>query len=131
MDGRTMIFLEHPPGWFEYTERSAEIAQLLDTRCYTMEWLDAQIMNGDARVFASDDAVIVVAVKQYPAGATELHGLVAAGALEAILALIDESTAWAAQVGVTFACIASRPGWGRVLKDRGFSLYQTELRKDL
>lgn len=120
-----------PQGWDEYQRRRDTIAALLDPRCYTIEWLDVQIVNGDALVFASSEAVIVVAVKQYPAGATELHGLVAAGRLEAVLPLIDEAVEWARLARVTFACVASRPGWSRVLKDRGFSLYQQELRKDL
>jgi hypothetical protein len=60
-----------------------------------------------------------------------LHGLVAAGSLEAILPLIVQAEDWARSHGVTFACIASRPGWGRVLKDLGYVLHQVELRKDL
>lgn len=118
-------------GWDEYLDRRDAIAAMLDPRCYSIDWLDGMILAGNARVFASPDAVIIVTVKQYPAGATELHGLVAAGELNAILPLIKQAEDWARSVGVTFACIASRPGWSRVLKDRGYSLYQTELRKDL
>jgi len=118
-------------GWDEYLDRRDTIAAMLDTRCYSIKWLDGMILNGDARVFASSDAVIVVTVKQYPAGATELHGLVAAGELDAILPLIERAEDWAREGGVAFACIASRPGWARVLKDRGYGLYQVELRKDL
>lgn len=118
-------------GWDQYLDRRDAIAAMLDPRCYSIDWLDGMILAGDARVFASAGAVIVVTVKQYPAGATELHGLVAAGELDAILPLIAQAEDWARAGGVTFACIASRPGWSRVLKDRGYSLYQTELRKDL
>ena len=118
-------------GWDEYLDRRDTIAAMLDTRCYSIDWLDGMILNGDARVFASTEAVIVVTVKQYPAGATELHGLVAAGELDAILPLIERAEDWAREGGVTFACIASRTGWARVLKDRGYGLYQVELRKDL
>jgi hypothetical protein len=104
---------------------------MLDPRCYSIDWLDLQILNSEALIFGSEDAVIVVNVKQYPAGASELHGLVAAGSLEAILPLIVQAEDWARSHGVTFACIASRPGWGRVLKDLGYVLHQVELRKDL
>ena len=120
-----------PNNWHAYLDRRDAIAALLDARCHNIEWLDACIIGGACRVFASDAAVIVVMVKQYPAGATELHGLVAAGDLEAILPLIDDAEHWARENGVTFASIASRQGWERVLKDRGYRLYKTELRKEL
>lgn len=124
-----MIF--PPEHWSEYQSRRSTIRGMLDERCYTIDWLDVMIANGDARVFASPEAVIVVAVKRYPAGATELHGLVAAGTLNAILPLIAESEEWAKGNGVTFAAIASREGWSRVLKESGYRLHQTELRKEL
>lgn len=120
-----------PEGWNEYQSRRSEIEAAMDTRCHTLDWLDVQILNNQARVFASDNAVIVVTVKQYPAGATELHGLVAAGSVRAILPLIEQAENWARDAGITFACIASRPGWERVLKNRQYSVYQVELRKDL
>lgn len=114
-----------------YQRHRDEIAALLDPRCYTIEWLDAQIERGNMLAFGNDAAVIVVAVKQYPAGGTELHGMVAAGELDAILLLIEEAEAWGRSCNVTFACIASREGWGKVLKQNGYSVYQTVLRKDL
>lgn len=117
--------------WDHYQARRNAIAALLDPRCYSIEWLDQQILDSEALLFTSADAIIVVAVKRYPAGATELHGLVAAGEMEAILPLIGQAEDWARNLGVTFACIASRPGWERVLKTRGYRLYQTDLRKDL
>ena len=120
-----------PPGWAEYRQHRPAIAALLDPRCYTIDWLDVQILNGDARAFGNDTSAIVVAVKQYPAGATELHGLVAAGDLPGILDLIYEAEAWGRSHGLTFACIASRPGWARVLKDRGYAMHQTTLLKEL
>lgn len=120
-----------PEGWSEYQSRRSEIESAMDPRCHTLDWLDVQILNDQARVFASDDAIIVVAVKQYPAGATELHGLVAAGSVRSILPLIEQAENWARDSGITFACIASRPGWERVLKTRKYSVYQVELRKDL
>jgi len=120
-----------PEHWDAYQSRRSEIISVMDQRCHTIDWLDVQILNNEARIFANDDAVIVVTVKQYPAGATELHGLVAVGSLDSILPLIEESEDWARGYGITFACIASRPAWSRVLKDHGYSLYQTELRKDL
>lgn len=114
-----------------YQRHRDAIAALLDPRCYTIEWLDAQIERGDMIVFGNDAAAIVIAVKQYPAGATELHGMVAAGKLHSILDLINQAEVWGRLNNITFACIASRPGWSKVLMRRGYSVYQTVLRKDL
>lgn len=120
-----------PPHWDEYQKRRIEIAGMLDARCYSIGWLDSQILNGDALVFASEGGVIVVTVKRYPAGATELHGLVATGSLPAVVTLIEEAEQWATLAGVDFACVESRPGWERILKKRGYQLHQVSVRKDL
>jgi len=117
--------------WRDYLRFRPEIAELLDPRCYAIEWLDEQVVSGAAIVFTSDTAVILVEIKAYPAGAREVHGLVAAGDLAAILPLIDEAEAWGLGNGCIFAGIASRAGWGRVLRDRGYQPYQIELRKEL
>lgn len=114
-----------------YARHRGELEQMLDARCYTIEWLDAEIANGNALVFGNDKAVIVITVRQYPAGATELHGLAAAGKLSGVLALIEQAEQWGRSHGLTFACIASRAAWSRVLKPRGYSVNQVSLRKDL
>ncbi|MBO9624169.1 MAG: hypothetical protein J7500_15785 [Sphingomonas sp.] len=120
-----------PQAWDHYQRHRDEIAGLLDPRCYHIDWLDNELLNTRALAFGSDSAVIVVALRAYPAGATELHGLVAAGELSGILELIDQAEEWGRAHGITFAGIASRPGWARVLKARGYETYQTELRKEL
>lgn len=120
-----------PQAWAEYQRHRDEIGGIIDARCYSLPWLDAQLLSGDALAFGNDSAVIVIAVKQYPAGATELHGLVAAGELNSILDLIEQAEAWGTAAGITFACIASRPAWKRVLKQRGYAEHQTVLQKEL
>jgi hypothetical protein len=120
-----------PQAWAAYQRHRDEIEELLDPRCYSIEWLDAELEAGRALAFGNDTAVIVVAIKVYPAGAVELHGLVAAGELSGILELIERAEEWGCAHGLTFACISSRPGWSRVLKDRGYMVHQVELRKDL
>lgn len=120
-----------PRGWEQYRERRQAIAELLDPRCYSIGWLDLRILEGAVRVFANEDAVIVTELRAYPAGAREIHGLVATGDLEAILTLIEEAEEWARGEGIDFATIASREGWQRVLSGRGYAPYQVELRKEL
>lgn len=124
-----MIF--PPDGWQSYQRHRAEIAELLDSRCYSIEWLDCEVLNGRIRLIGDDRAVIAFEVKQYPAGARELHGMVAAGDLAAILELIGQAEQWARGQGIAFASIASRPGWAKLLKGRGYEPHQVEIRKEL
>lgn len=125
------MMLQPPQAWEAYQRHRDEIAEMLDPRCYSVAWLDMEILQGRALAIGNDRAVIVVTVKHYPAGATELHGLVAAGELEGILELIDEAVKSATQEGMTFAAISSRPGWVKVLKGRGFHVHQIEVRREL
>lgn len=120
-----------PPGWHGYVGHREEISGLLDPRCYCIGWLDKELLDGRAHALANDDAVIVFAVRTYPEGAKELHGLVAAGRLAAIIPLIGEAERWAKAEGCVFACIASREGWRKVLEECGYMLHQIELRKEL
>lgn len=104
---------------------------LLDQRCYTPEWLDAQVWAGAFRVFGDDDGCILVSLKRYPTGLYEIHGEAAAGDLAAIKRLIERAVEWGRSVGCQLASIASRSGWVRALKDDGWVIHQTELRKEL
>lgn len=123
---------EFPPqAWNDYHRHRQEIAGLLDPRCYSIDWLDLEMLNKRALAFGNPSAVIIITLKAYPEGAIELHGLVAAGDLSGILELIEEAEEWGRAHGVTFACISSRPGWARVLKGKGYEHFQTELRKEL
>lgn len=114
-----------------YLRHRDEIAALLDPALYTIEWLDQQIAERRALVLGDDTAVIVVEIKHYPTGAMDVHGIVAAGELEAILGLIEQAENWARDVGCVGALIASRPGWARVLKSRGYEMHQISVRKVL
>jgi len=124
--------IEYPPkSWNDYQRHRDEIAALLDPRCHTIDWMDVQLLSGDALAFGSERGVIIVTVKQYPAGGRELHGLVAAGDVAEILFLIEQAEQWGRDNGLDFACISSRPGWARLLKPRGYSVNRVEIVKDL
>jgi hypothetical protein len=114
-----------------YAKFRPDIAELLDLRFYSIEWLDQGIAGGSATVFGNDDACIVVEMKRYPAGGVEVHGLVAAGKMSAILKLIEQAEEWGRRKGAIVATIASREGWSRVLESKGYRPFQTTVRKEL
>ena len=114
-----------------YEAHREAFAELLDPRFYTVNWLDGEIWTGAIRVFGNNRACILVRLKPYPTGAWEIHGEAAVGELDAILELIEEAEAWGRKIGCITASIASRSGWQRVLKDKGWEPFQVELRKDL
>ena len=117
--------------WPAYLSRRGEIAGLLDPRCYTMNWLDSQVWCGRIRCWHDDDALILAEVRMFPAGAREIHGMIAVGDLGGILGLIEQAEQWAINENIEFATIASRAGWSKVLKSRGYAPFQIELRKEL
>lgn len=108
-----------------------QIHEAIDHRLYTMEWLESEVASGRIALLENDKAIIGVERRIYPTGVQELHGLFAAGALEGILELIDLACAAGREAGCTMATISSRPGWARVLKERGFALRQQEISKEL
>lgn len=109
----------------------AEIASILDERFYPFEWVMQEIEAGRIAVMSNDTAIIGFEAKRYPGGATELHGMFAAGELPGILDLIDEVCSLGAELGVTIAAIESRQGWAKVLKARGFQPDRLRIVKEL
>lgn len=119
------------PSWQAYLSRRDEIASILDPRCYTIEWLDHQLETGRFHLWADDAAVLITELKQYPAGARDIHAMVAAGSLDGISELRERAEQWARGMGIEFASAASRPGWDRVLRQYGYETHQVEMRKEL
>ena len=114
-----------------YLRHRSSLAQVLDPRCYTLEWVDSEIAEGRISVRATEDAIILTQVRTFPTGAREIHGMAAAGELPSILALIQQAEQWARSQGIEFATVASRPGWQRVLAPYGYQVHQVELQKEL
>jgi hypothetical protein len=116
----------------DYASWRERFAEALDDRFYSLEWLDNQVRGGRAILWSDEDAAILAEVRFYPTGAKDIHGLVAAGDMEAIATrLIPRAEEWAKAAGCIGAVIESREGWTRVLKSAGYLPYQTAVRKEL
>ena len=93
--------------------------------------MEAEIAAGRIATLANDTAIIGFEAKRYPGGATELHGMFAAGELAGILDLIEQVCSLGTELGVTVAAIDSRAGWQRVLKSKGFAPDRLRIVKEL
>lgn len=78
---------------------------------------------------ADDLACIVVALRRYPGGLIDVHGLVAAGSKDSIVSLVKQAEAWGKLHGAHIGSISSRRGWARVLPD--YRETQVVIEKDL
>lgn len=119
------------PSVMSYLEWREEFAKALDPAFYTIDFLDSLVWSGRAFFFENGTSAAVAEVKTYPAGAKDVHGLVAAGELAGIVELIPQIEAWAKRMGCIGAIIESRPGWAKVLKEQGYGLHQIAVRKVL
>ena len=109
-----------------------QFAALIDPRTHGIEWLDAQVWTGRARVWGDETACLVTENRHYPTGAFEVHVLIAAGDMGTLVNdTIKQVEAWARQIGALFVTIASRSGWVRVMEPHGYALWQAEIRKEL
>lgn len=112
-----------------YRRFRQDFASILDNRFYTLAWLDGQVADNSIRCWSDSRAAILATIKTYPTGARELHGMAAAGHLPSIPPLIALAEQWGREHGCLEACIDSRPGWERVMKD--YHLSQVTIRKAL
>ncbi len=104
---------------------------MLDPRRYTIDWLDGEVAGGRCQVFGGDSAVIVTKLIEYPTGARDIHGMVAAGDLAEILELIDQAEAWGREQGCIGAEIASREAWVKIMAGSGYRMHQITICKEL
>ena len=108
-----------------------QFAEAMDGRLYNIEYLDALLLSGRAKCWASQAAAIVAEIKKYPTGALVVSGVVAAGDLEEITRLIPLAEEWGREYGCQFGMIESTEGWQRVMKKRGYETFQVSLIKTL
>jgi len=102
-----------------------------DEHLYPAEWLDKRVESGRAQFWCNDAGAILAEIRQYPSGVKEVHGLVAAGDLEAIRALIPQAEQWGRTKGCTRASISSHPAWARLLRDDGYLPHQLTIAKEM
>lgn len=119
------------PDWAAYLRFRDAFGEVMDPRLYTLDWLDAQLLTGQAMFWATDNAAILAELKLYPTGARDIHGLIAAGDLQDIIeSLIPQAEQWARGIGCIGAIIESREGWVKALKPSGYNIHQVSVRKD-
>lgn len=118
-------------GWDDYTRWRAEFSSVMDPRMYSIGWLDGMVWSGRAKFIGNERGGAVAELRHYPTGTFDVHGLVAAGALEEIRdALIPAFEEWGRSIGAIGFVVESRDGWVRSLKRQGFEPYQSAVRKD-
>lgn len=108
-----------------------ELAALLDPRLYPLAWVEEQIATGAIGLMANDTALIGVQIRRYPGGAKEIHAMFACGDLPGVLELADAACELGKRRGCERASVASREGWARALRSRGFVPHQLEIVKEL
>lgn len=120
------------PDWAGYCSFRNAFAEVMDERYHTLPWLDEQMLTGKVQFWRSDNAAIITEVRNYPTGATDIHGLIAAGNLEEIVeVLIPQAEEWGREQNCIAAQIESRAGWAKALKSYGYEAHQLTVRKEL
>lgn len=117
--------------WLDYMPWRSAFAEVMDKRFYTLTWLDDELLEGRACFWGTDEAAIVATIRTYPTGAKEVHGLIAAGNLHAVVELIEEAESWGCAQGAIVASVESRAAWSRALAPSGYAPYQVIVRKEL
>jgi hypothetical protein len=114
-----------------YPAWRSRLLEGVDTDLYPAEWLDRRVASGRARFWGNESGAILAEIKTYPSGVKEVHGLVAAGDVDAVKALIPLAEQWGRQCGATRGSISSHPAWARIMRDAGYEPTQLTIVKGL
>jgi len=121
-----------PQEWTSYLDWRPAFAEVIDAKYYTLEWLDRQLLDGEAFFICTPNAAIIYELKTYPTGAQDIHGLIAAGELSDIRdVLIPVAEDRGRSLNCVGALISSREGWAKALRSSGYEPYQVTIRKSL
>lgn len=105
--------------------------EAVDEDLHPAHWIDAMVAGGKWKFWGNNQAAILAEIKIYPSGAKEVHGVVAAGELDAIKALIPNAEQWGRDNGCIRATIQSSPAWARLMRDAGYVPEQLIIAKEL
>lgn len=120
------------PDWAGYCSFRDRFGEVIDERYHTLDWLDRQILSGEFRFWRSEKAAIITELRDYPTGAKDIHGIIAAGDMgEIVGSLIPQAEEWAKEQNCVAAIIESRPAWAKVLAPSGYETHQVAVRKQL
>ena len=114
-----------------YADWRGRFLEAVDEDLHPADWIDAMVATGKWRFWESDKAAILAELNTYPSGVKEVHGIVAAGDLDAIKALIPMAERWGRAGGATRATIQSSPAWSRLMADSGYRVEQVIIAKEL
>ena len=120
------------PDWAGYCAFRSAFAEVMDERYHTMPWLDEQVLSGEFQFLRSDNAALIVELRDYPTGAKDVHVVIAAGAADEVVnELRPIAEEWGRSQGCIGALVESREGWARYLKPHGYRSHQLIVRKEL
>jgi hypothetical protein len=114
-----------------YSRFRARLAEAIDGRLFSIEYLDWLIETGQARLWHDGHSAIVAAIRRYPTGALVVTGLCACGKLKDIRKLIPGAEQWGREHGCVLALIESRIGWAQALREDGYQPHQMAVAKEL
>jgi hypothetical protein len=116
----------------DYAAWRDRLAEAMDPRFYTIEYLDWLLATGRAFLWARGHAALVAEIRVFPTGTKAASFVVAAGDREELVnELAPQVEAWGRANGCSVALIESRPGWEKVMKGHGYSLFQASIVKEL
>ena len=104
-----------------YADWRGRFLEAVDESLYPAAWIDGRVADCTARFWENDGAAILAEIRTYPSGVKEVHGLVAAGNLDSIMALIPHAEQHGLNHGCTRASIQSSPAWGRLMAGAGYA----------
>jgi hypothetical protein len=116
----------------QYAAFRDRLAAGIDTRFYTVEYLDHMLMTGRAAIWFGDNSALVCEIKAFPSGVRAAACVVAAGdAQEIVEELTPQAEAWGKANGCAYAMLESRAGWGKKFRPHGYEPFQTAFAKEL
>ena len=113
-----------------YADWRGRLLEAVDESLHPAAWIDGRVADGTARFWENEGGAILAEIKRYPSGVLEVHGLVAAGNLDSIMALVPYAEQWGLNCGCTRATIQSSPAWARLMAGAGYQVEQILIAKE-